>query len=235
MVYAARDEQLGRTVALKMIKGVGDDADARERLFREARCAASINHPAICQLYEIGEDNGHLFLAMELLEGEALASRIARGPLPLAQAVSIAVGILDGIDALQRQGLVHRDLKPSNVFLTLHGVKLLDFGLAVHSSAAALSGETISRLTQPGMMVGTPQYAAPEQLQAGPVDIRTDLFAVGAILYEMLAGRTPFNGGTPMEVFHSILYDQPPVLTGGPAVTALDRVIHRALAKQAQP
>lgn len=231
VVYAARDEQLGRTVALKMIKGVGADADARERLVREARCAASINHPAICQLFEIGEDNGQLFLAMELLEGESLSSRIARGPLPLAQAVSIALGILNGIDALQRQGLVHRDLKPSNIFLTPHGVKLLDFGLAVHSSAA-LGGETISRLTAPGIMVGTPQYAAPEQLQAGPVDIRTDLFAVGAILYEMLAGRAPFNGATPMEVFHSILYDQPPVLTGGPAVAALDRVIHRALAKQ---
>jgi serine/threonine protein kinase len=231
VVYAARDEQLGRTVALKMVKGVGDDADARERLIREARSAASVNHPAICQLFEIGEENGELFLAMELLEGESLASRITRGPLPLAQAVATTLGILNGIDALQRQGLVHRDLKPSNIFLTPHGVKLLDFGLAVHASKTG-GLATVTRLTAPGTIVGTPQYAAPEQLQGGPVDIRTDLFAVGAILYEMLAGKTPFGGGTPIEVFHSIMYDQPPVLTGGPAVAAIDRVVHRALGKQ---
>jgi serine/threonine protein kinase/tetratricopeptide (TPR) repeat protein len=232
VVYAARDEQLGRTVALKMIKSVRDDPDARERLIREARSAASVNHPAICQLFEIGEENGELFLAMELLEGESLASRIGRGPLPVAQAVATALGILNGIDALQRQGLVHRDLKPSNIFLTPHGVKLLDFGLAVRSSKDSGVAATVTRLTAPGTIVGTPQYAAPEQLQGGPVDIRTDLFAVGAILYEMLAGKTPFNGNTPIEVFHSIIYDQPPVLTGGPAVAAIDRVVHRALGKQ---
>jgi len=231
VVYAARDEQLGRTVALKMVKGVGDDPDARERLIREARSAASVNHPAICQLFEIGEENGELFLAMELLEGESLAARIARGPLPLAQAVATTLGILNGIDALQRQGLVHRDLKPSNIFLTPHGVKLLDFGLAVHASKGG-GLASVTRLTAPGTIVGTPQYAAPEQLQGGPVDIRTDLFAVGAILYEMLAGKTPFSGATPIEVFHSIIYDQPPVLTGGPAVAAIDRVVHRALGKQ---
>jgi serine/threonine protein kinase/tetratricopeptide (TPR) repeat protein len=231
VVYAARDEQLGRAVAIKMIKGAVDEPAARERLFREARSAASVNHPAICQLYEIGEHDGELFLAMELLQGEPLAARIARGPLPLAEAVSIGLGILSGIDALQRQGLVHRDLKPSNIFVTPHGVKLLDFGLAT-PSADVLHSATEVRLTVPGTVVGTPQYAAPEQLQGGAVDIRTDLFAAGAILYEMLAGKPPFAGGTAVEVFHAILYEQPPVLTGGPAVAALDRVVHRALAKQ---
>ncbi|HXG54260.1 MAG TPA: protein kinase [Vicinamibacterales bacterium] len=212
--------------------GMGVVYSARdEQLFREARSAASLNHPSVCQLYEIGEDNGELFLAMELLQGESLATRIARGPLPLGEAVATILGILTGIDALQRQGLVHRDLKPSNIFLTPHGVKLLDFGLATQASNV-LSSETALRLTAPGTVVGTPQYAAPEQLNGRAVDIRTDLFAAGAVLYEMLAGRPPFHGTTAVEVFHSILYDQPPVLTGGPAVAALDRVVHRALAKQ---
>jgi serine/threonine protein kinase len=233
VVYSARDEQLGRTVAIKMIKGAVQQPEARERLFREARSAASVNHPAVCQLYEIGEHQGALFIAMELLQGESLATRIARGPMPLGEAVSIALGILSGIDALQRQGLVHRDLKPSNIFLTPHGVKLLDFGLAT-SSADVLHTATELRLTAPGTVVGTPQYAAPEQLQGGAVDIRTDLFAAGAVLYEMLAGKPPFGGASPVEVFHAILYDQPPVLTGGPAVSALDRIVHRALAKQPQ-
>jgi serine/threonine protein kinase len=230
VVYAARDERLGRPVAIKMIKATVNDQRARNRLNREARSAASINHPAICQLYEIGEENGELFLAMELLQGESLASRLGRGPLPLAEAVSTALGILHGVEALHRHGLVHRDLKPSNIFLTPHGVKLLDFGLA--TAADAEHSGTATRITLPGTMVGTPQYAAPEQLQARQVDTRTDIFAAGAILYEMLAGRTPFPGASPVEVFHAILYEQPPVLTGGPAVAALDRVVHRALAKQ---
>jgi TolB-like protein len=174
--------------------------------------------------------DGELFLAMELLQGESLASRLARGPLPLGEAVSTTLGILQGIDALQRQGLVHRDLKPSNIFLTPHGVKLLDFGLAT-TAAGALGGATAIRLTQPGTVVGTPQYAAPEQLQAGQVDTRTDIFAAGAVLYEMLAGKSPFGGASAVEVFHAILYEQPPVLTGGPAVAALDRIVHRALSK----
>jgi serine/threonine protein kinase len=231
VVYAARDSRLGRAVAIKMIKAATDDPVARDRLDREARSAASINHPAICQLYEIGEDNGDLFLAMELLQGESLATRLTRGPLAIGDAVATTLGILHGVEALQRQGLVHRDLKPSNIFLTPHGVKLLDFGLAT-AAGSALGGETGIRLTLPGTVVGTPQYAAPEQLQGLEVDTRTDLFAAGAVLYEMLAGKPPFGGNSPVEVYHAILYDQPPVLTGGPAVAALDRVVHRALAKQ---
>jgi serine/threonine protein kinase len=233
VVYAAHDSQLGRSVAIKMIRATADSDLARDRLFREARSAASINHPSICQLYEIGEDRGELFLAMELLQGESLATRLSRGPLSLTEAVSTALGILQGIEALQRQGLVHRDLKPSNIFLTPHGVKLLDFGLAT-TSHDPLSEATITRLTQPGTVVGTPQYAAPEQLQGGNIDARTDIFAAGAILYEMLAGKPPFSGSTPVEVFHAILYDQPPVLTGGPSVAALDRVVHKALSKPPQ-
>ena len=230
VVYAARDEQLGRTVALKMIKSVRDDPDARERLIREARSAASVNHPAICQLFEIGEENGELFLAMELLEGESLATRMARGPFTVSEAVSIGLGIHAGIDALHRHGIVHRDLKPSNVFLTNHGVKLLDFGVAMVSASDVAA--TATRLTTPGMVVGTPQYCAPETLRGEPADARTDIFAAGIIVYEMLSGQTPYPGRTAIEVFHSIMYDDPPVLTGGPAVTALDRVIHKAVAKR---
>ena len=234
VVYSAHDSQLGRPVAIKMIKAPDQDPLARERLQREARSAASINHPSICQLYEIGEDDGELFLAMELLQGESLASRLQRGPVPLGEAVATTLGILTGLDALQRQGLVHRDLKPSNIFLTPHGIKLLDFGLAISAGPEGAGTVTALRVTQPGTILGTPQYAAPEQLQGGQVDARTDLFAVGAILYEMLAGKPPFAGKTAVEVLHAILYEQPPVLTGGPAVAALDRVVHRALAKRPQ-
>jgi serine/threonine protein kinase len=167
---------------------------------------------------------------MELLQGESLAARLARGPLGFADAVTTTLGILAGVDALHRQAFVHRDLKPSNIFLTPHGVKLLDFGLAVPAAGAA-TADAPTRLTQAGIIVGTPQYAAPEQLQALDVDTRTDLFAVGALLYEMLAGTPPFSGITSIELFHAICYEDPPVLTGGPAIAAIDRVVHRALAK----
>lgn len=230
IVYAARDPQLGRALAIKTLHAASHDPVARERLAREARTAALINHPSICQLYEIGDDEGELFLAMELLEGEPLAARLARGTLTVSEAVSIGLGILAGVDALHRHGVVHRDLKPSNVFLTKHGVKLLDFGVAMISSNEG--GATATRLTMPGMVVGTPQYCAPETLRGEPSDARTDLFAAGIIVYEMLAGQPPYAGRTAIEVFHSIMYDDPPVLTGGPAVTALDRVIHKAVSKR---
>lgn len=229
VVYAAFDDRLGRPVAIKMIKAAVAEPAARDRLRREARSAASVNHPAICQLYEIGEEDGELFLAMELLQGESLAARLARGSLPLPEAVSTAIGFLTGLDALHRQGLVHRDLKPSNIFLTPHGTKLLDFGLAC--STELLGDETLMRLTAPGTVFGTPQYAAPEQLRGDVGDPRTDLFSAGVVLYEMLAGKPPFAGRTAIEVFHAIMYEQPPVLTGGAAVSALDRVIQRALEK----
>jgi serine/threonine-protein kinase len=230
IVYSARDPQLGRLLAIKTLRAASQDPVARERLNREARTAAAINHPSICQLYEIGEDAGELFLAMELLEGESLAARMGRGTLTVSESVSIGLGILTGVDALHRHGVVHRDLKPSNVFLTRHGVKLLDFGVAVISSGDA--GVTATRLTTPGMVVGTPQYCAPETLRGEAADARTDIFAAGVIVYEMLSGQAPYAGRTPLEVFHSIMYEEPPVLTGGPAITALDRVIHRAVSKR---
>jgi serine/threonine protein kinase len=130
VVYAARDDRLERTIALKTLSALVNDETARQRLWREARAAASVNHPNICQIYEIGEDGGRLFIAMELLEGEALSERLRRGPLSASETVPIGLGMLAALSALHARGIVHRDLKPSNVFLTAHGVKLLDFGLA---------------------------------------------------------------------------------------------------------
>lgn len=233
VVYAARDERLERTVAVKTMSSLANDETARKRFWREARAAASVNHPNICQLYEIGEDGGELFIAMELLEGEALAERLRRGPMSVSATVPIGLGVLAALSALHARGIVHRDLKPSNVFLTPHGVKLLDFGLARPSDPAlAQSLGPVTELTRTGMMMGTPRYMAPEQVTGEALDARSDLFAAGAILFEMLAGRPAFGGRNVVEILHATLYEQPPALTGSPAVAAADRVIRRALAKR---
>jgi eukaryotic-like serine/threonine-protein kinase len=230
VVYAARDERLERTVALKTMLSLAGDEAARRRFWREARAAASVNHPNICQIYEIGEDAGELFIAMELLDGEALAERLARGPLNVSEAVPVCLGMLAALSALHARGIVHRDLKPSNVFLTPHGVKLLDFGLARPELERSL--ESATGLTRTGMVMGTPRYMAPEQVTGEPVDARTDLFAAGAILFEILAGRPAFGGRTVIDILHATLHEQPPALTGSPGVAAMDRVIRRALAKR---
>jgi serine/threonine protein kinase/tetratricopeptide (TPR) repeat protein len=231
VVYAARDERLERSVALKTLSSLAKDDTARRRFWREARAAASVNHPNICQIYEIGEDAGELFIAMELLEGEALADRLKRGPMSVSDTVPIGLGILAALSALHGRGIVHRDLKPSNVFLTPNGVKLLDFGLARPESEPALNSMT--GLTRTGMVMGTPRYMAPEQMTGDPIDARSDLFAAGAILFEMLAGRPAFNGRNIIEILNATMQEQPPALTGSPAVAAVDRVIRHALAKRA--
>jgi serine/threonine protein kinase/tetratricopeptide (TPR) repeat protein len=230
VVYAARDERLERVVAVKTMTSPANDETARRRFWREARAAASINHPNICQIHEIGEDAGTLFIAMELLDGESLADRLRRGPMSVPDALPIALGMLAALSALHSRSLVHRDLKPSNVFLTPHGVKLLDFGL-VRPEFEPSPGATMA-LTQTGVALGTPRYMAPEQATGDPVDARCDLFAAGAILFEMLAGRPAFGGRTVVDVLHATLHEQPPALTGSPAVAAVDRVIRRALAKR---
>ena len=230
VVYAARDDRLERTIALKTLPALGNDDTAQQRLWREARAAARVNHPNICQIYEIGEDGGRLFIAMELLEGEALADRLRRGPVSASETVPIGLGMLAALSALHARGIVHRDLKPSNVFLTVHGVKVLDFGLA-RPELDGLADSEIG-LTRTGMVMGTPRYMSPEQVSGEPVDTRSDLFAAGAILFEMLAGRPAFNGRSVVEVLHATRYEQPPALTGAPEVTAVDRVIRRAMAKR---
>ncbi len=234
VVYAAYDEQLDRPVAVKTIAEPAPDEQARKRFLREARTAARIRHPNVCHIYEINEHSQELFIAMEFLEGESLAARISRGPLPIPEAVDVSLQILSALEALHREGVVHRDLKPSNVFLTPHGVKILDFGLA-RSTPCDLnqsSDPTESRLTQSGAIVGTLAYMAPEQIQGEPVDARTDLFAMGAVIFEMIAGRRAFPGRTSWEIYHRTIYEQPLALGGSPAATATDRVIRRALAKR---
>ncbi len=176
VVYSAHDERLGRTVALKTLRAELADGEARERLRREARTAASISHPNVCQLYEIGEANGELFIAMELLSGEALSTRLASGALPVAEAVEITHDVLAALSALHQRGIVHRDLKPSNIFVTEHGAKLLDFGVA-HSHDEVQ--RTMMPLTGPGTILGTPRYMAPEHASGEPVDARSDLFSRG--------------------------------------------------------
>src|SRR5688572_7863003 len=163
VVYAARDEVLERSVALKTMSSLTNDETARKRFWREARAAASVNHPNVCQIYEIGEQGGELFIAMEFLEGSTLTEVMRQGPLSVAQTMPIGLGILAALAALHARGVVHRDLKPSNVFLTAHGVKLLDFGLAQPDLGRSLSF-TKTDLTRPGIVVGTPRYMAPEQV-----------------------------------------------------------------------
>jgi serine/threonine protein kinase/tetratricopeptide (TPR) repeat protein len=230
VVYEARDERLERTVALKTMHALSGDDSARKRLWREARAAASVNHPNICQIYEIGEDTAGLFIAMELLEGEALSELLRRGALSVPQAVAVGLEILSALSALHARGIIHRDLKPSNVFITPHGVKLLDFGLARPELDGELSPAT--DVTRTGMLMGTPRYMAPETVKGETVDARSDLFAAGAILFEMLSGRPAFGGQTIAEVIHATVYEQPPALSGSSMVAAIDRVIRQALAKR---
>jgi eukaryotic-like serine/threonine-protein kinase len=229
VVYQAYDERLQRTVALKTVLGVEQDETARKRFWREARAAASVNHPNVCQIYDVGEDGGHLFITMELLEGEPLTEHLARGPLTVDRAVAVVLDMLAALASIHGRGIVHRDLKPSNVFVTRHGVKLLDFGLARPEVDPTLDAG--AGLTRSGVVLGTPRYMAPEQVTGDPVDARTDLFAVGAILFELLAGRPAFTGRTVLDVINATLTENPPALTGSPAIAAVDRVIRRALAK----
>jgi serine/threonine protein kinase/tetratricopeptide (TPR) repeat protein len=239
IVYEAHDERLDRRVALKTIRAPNADESARKLFWKEARSAARISHPGVCQLYEVGEDEqtGSLFLVMELLEGESLDLKLAKGPIPLCEAVQITTGILQALEALHAAGIVHRDLKPANVFLTAHGVKLLDFGLAQASDAssvcAAATEATVS-VSVGDTLAGTPCYMAPEQVNRRPAGPATDLFAVGCILYEALTGKRAFSGTSAIEVLHAVLYDRPPALTGSPALAVADRVIRRAMEKQPQ-
>ena len=229
VVYAAHDDRLDRAVAIKRIRETPGDVALRERLVREARAAASISHPNVCHVYELAEEGADLYMVMELLEGEPLEACLARGPVPLSEALQMTLGILAALEALHARGIVHRDLKPSNVFLTPHGVKLLDFGLA-RPLAEQLRSDMA--LTEPGTIVGTPRYMSPEQWEGEPLGPPSDLFAVGALLFEMLAGKPAFPGETIIEVYRAVAIAEPPALTGGPEVMAADRIIQLGLAKR---
>jgi serine/threonine protein kinase len=228
-VYRARDDRLGRDVAIKVLSAeMSSDPGRRQRLEREARVIAGLNHPHVCALYDVGTQDDIDYLVMELLEGESLAERLSRGPLPFEEAARLGTTIAETLAAVHDQGIVHRDLKPANVFLARHGVKLLDFGIArlLDSGAAA---ETA--LTQDGMVLGTPRYLAPEQLRGGVVDHRTDLFAAAVLIYEMIAGRPAFGGTSVVEVLHAIAYEPPAPLPDHAAPPAFEQVLRQALEK----
>lgn len=230
VVYAARDLELDRDVALKMIRADLTDPSLRERFLREARAAARINHPNIGHLYEVGEEAGHTFIAMELLEGETLADRIARQPLNASETVRVGLELLDALRALHAQGFIHRDVKPSNVFLLSDGrVKLLDFGLV--SRVKAADGKSAPSLTMSGMVMGSPRYMSPEQIRGAQVDARSDLFSVGALLYESLTGRPAFPGDDTVSVMYAVTNARVPGLSGSVELAAIGTVLSRALAK----
>ncbi|HEY9465747.1 MAG TPA: protein kinase [Vicinamibacterales bacterium] len=226
-VYRARDSRLGREVAVKTLRSAG--SDARARLWREARAAASVSHPSVCQIHDVGETSDNIYIVMELLQGEPLAHRLKDGPLNVDEAIGVTLNILGALTALHTRDIVHRDLKPSNVFLTDSGIKLLDFGLA--RSRQSIAGADVT-ITQAGTIVGTPRYMAPEQWSDSPPDPRSDVFTTGSLLFEMLTGAPAFAGDDLVQVYHSIMSSQPPPLTGSAVTAAVDVVIHRALEKR---
>ena len=214
-VYRGVDTRLDRQVAIKVLpQEFAADAQLRQRFDREARIVGSLNHPHICVLYDIGEQQDIAYLVMEYLEGETLAARLSRGPLPAEDVVQYATEIADALDRAHRHGVIHRDLKPGNVMLTRTGTKLLDFGLARAPAEQLFSSETRppgdTPITALGVLVGTLQYMSPEQLEGRAVDARTDLFALGAVIYEMATGQRAFPGQSQASIIAGILNHQPP-------------------------
>jgi eukaryotic-like serine/threonine-protein kinase len=235
-VFRAHDARLNRVVAVKAVRGLQSDPSLRQRSWQEARAAASVSHPNACRLYDIVEENDHLFLVMELIEGESLDARMQRGALPIPETAQIMLGLLSAMEAFHKAGVVHRDLKPANVVLSPQGTKVLDFGLAKQTEWRALdpSGSTLSGATMDGAFLGTPRYASPEQFRGQAVDGRSDIFAAGVILFEMLSGQPAFSGESFVEIAHSVLHGSPPALTGSPAIAGFSRIIHTALAREPQ-
>jgi eukaryotic-like serine/threonine-protein kinase len=240
-VYRARDTRLNRIVAIKVLsKHVSAQPELRERFEREARAISSLQHPNICTLHDIGQQDGIDFLVLEYVEGEPLDQRIAKGPLPIDQVLRYGAEIANALDKAHRQGIVHRDLKPGNVIITKSGAKLLDFGLAkLQEKSSMLSGPAMdvtlatNKLTSEGMLVGTFQYMAPEQLEGKEADSRSDIFALGTVIYEMATGKPAFEGKSRASLIAAILSSEPqPISTISPmSPPALDRVLKRCLAK----
>jgi len=240
-VYKARDTRLDRTVAIKVLSAhLVDRADSRERFDREARTIAGLNHPHICTLFDVGHQDGTDYLVMEYLEGETLAERLKKGPLPMEQVLQYAIEISDALDKAHRKGITHRDLKPGNIVLTKSGTKLLDFGLAKlrqdskpdtpFSELATIQGGE----TAEGTILGTLQYMAPEQVEARPVDARTDIFAFGAVVYEMVTGKKAFEGRSQASLIAKILEIDPAPISALQPMTppTLDRLVKKCLAKE---
>ncbi|HKM46773.1 MAG TPA: protein kinase [Terriglobales bacterium] len=249
-VYRARDTRLDRTVAIKILAShLASSLELKQRMEREARAISSLNHPHICQLYDIGSQDGTGYLVMEFLEGETLAERLRKGALPLPETLKIGIAVAEALAVAHRQGIVHRDLKPGNIMLTKGGAKLMDFGLAksaapgfdaassnapLLSAARTMSGASpISPLTTAGAMIGTIQYMSPEQIEGKEADARSDLFALGAVLYEMVTGGRPFEGKSQISVASAILEKEPEPISKIKPLTplALEQVVKGCLAK----
>src|SRR5512132_4377518 len=247
-VYKARDTRLDRTVAVKVLPShLSSSSEVRQRFEREARTISQLSHPHICALYDVGREGDTEYLVIEYIEGQTLTDRLAKGPLPLDQALRCGTQIADALDRAHRQRIVHRDLKPGNVMLTRSGVKLLDFGLAkiVDESLDGQSGSSgrdltelstvmgSPNLTEKGTVLGTAQYMAPEQLEGKDADSRTDIFALGATLYEMASGRKAFTGSTRASLISAIMTREPAPISSIEAATppALDRAVRKCLAK----
>src|SRR5246127_1675535 len=214
-VYRARDTRLDRTVAVKILPPhLSSDPVRKQRFEREAKTISSLNHPHICTLYDVGQQDGVDFLVMECVEGETLSKRLEKCPLPLEQVLKFGAQIADALDKAHRAGIVHRDLKPGNIMLTAMGTKLLDFGLAkpaepLASAATLTAVSPKSPVTEQGMIVGTFQYMSPEQVEGKEVDGRSDIFSLGAVLYEMLTGNKAFEGRSQLSVARAILEKEP--------------------------
>src|SRR6202790_1377940 len=234
-VYRAKDTRLGRDVALKILpESFAREPDRLRRFEQEARAVAALNHPNILAIHDIGQHNGTPFLVSELLEGESLRAALDRGPLPQRKTIEYGVQIAHGLAAAHEKGIVHRDLKPENVFVTKDGrIKILDFGLAkLAQQAGAGSDEvTLGSHTAVGVVMGTASYMAPEQVRGEPADPRTDIFAFGAVLYEMLSGVRAFRRDTTAETMTAVLKDDPPELTGPLHLVSptLERIVRRCL------
>jgi serine/threonine protein kinase len=236
-VYRAQDTRLDRSVAIKVLSAVlSGNAQLRLRFEREARTISQLNHPNICTLHDVGNEDGTGYLVMELLEGETLADRISRGPLPLPEVLRYGAQIAAGLDRAHRAGIIHRDLKPANIMITKSGAKLLDFGLARTSPLQIRHDEETQQkpLTEEGTVLGTFQYMAPEQLEGDTADARTDIFALGVVLYEMATGKRAFDGRTKTSLIAAIVQsDPPPIRTVQPLTPpALEHVVEKCFAKQ---